>query len=65
MDIWIMATIKTDSSVRYQTVRNGEIEEKRFHVGEDVHLVQTWEHHYLVKDRDGHYYNLRKELVQP
>ena len=31
--------------------------------GDEVEILETWEHHYLIKDDDGHYYNVPKDKV--
>ncbi len=60
-----MASVKQDFIAKYQTTTDGDVEEKQFSTGETVSIVQTWEHHYLIKDKDGHYYNIKKELISP
>ncbi len=59
-----MATIKEAFSAKLQTTKTGDVEDRAFTAGEKVHIVQEWQHHYLVKTTDGHYFNLKKELVQ-
>lgn len=58
-----MATIKEDITAKYQTVKDGDIEETAFSVGDEVTIVQTWSQFFLVKDDEGHFYNLPKDKV--
>jgi hypothetical protein len=60
-----MGRVKQDFVAKYQTVKDGDLEETRFSAGDSVHVVQTWQHHYLIKDKDGHFYNIKKELIEP
>ena len=55
-----MATMKDTVVLKYQTTKDGEIEETEFSAGSDVTIVQTWKNHYLIKDNDGHYFNVAK-----
>jgi hypothetical protein len=57
------ATIKQAVTAKYVTTRDGDIEERRFKEGEKVKLMQVWLERVLVKSTDGHYFNLRKEVV--
>lgn len=60
-----MATIKEDITLRYQTTKDGDIEETTFSAGTDVEVSQDWETapYYLIKDDDGHYYSILKDKV--
>lgn len=59
-----MAKLKTDVTLKLQTTQGGDLEEKRFQAGDEVHVAKEWLHHYLVRDADGHYYNVKKELIE-
>ncbi len=62
---WTMASVKKDVTAKYQTTKDADIEETSFKPGDQVTIVQTWQRHYLVKDRDGHFYNLTKDVIEP
>ncbi len=59
-----MATIKQDLTAQYQTTKNGDMNDRQFKAGDEVTIVQKWSRYFLVKDTDGHYFNLAKEKVQ-
>jgi len=58
-----MATINADITLKYQTTTDGDVEETSFSSGDEVVVVQTWETHYLIKDDDGHFYNIPKDKI--
>jgi len=58
-----MAKVKEDIAVKYQTTKNGEVVDAKFSAGDEVTIVQTWKTHYLVKDGDGHYFNIPKDKI--
>jgi len=58
-----MATLKEDVVLKYQVTKDGDIEEASFSAGDSVELVQTWETHCLIKDDDGHFYNVAKDKI--
>ena len=60
-----MASVKQQFTAKYQTTKDGDMEEATFSVGDSVTIVHTWAEHFLIKDRDGHYYNIKKELITP
>ncbi len=59
-----MATIKEAVTLRFITTKDGDVEEKTFDAGESVEIMETWDDHYLVKDDDGHLFNVQKSLVE-
>jgi hypothetical protein len=59
-----MATFKQDVTLKFITNKRGEMEETAFKAGQDIQVVQVWDRFYLVKDKNGHFYNVHKELVQ-
>ena len=59
-----MVCIKQDFTAAFQTTKDGDIETTEFHVGDEVTLLQTWEHFYLIKDQNGHLYNIRKTYLE-
>lgn len=59
-----MAKFKTDTTLKFQTTKDGEIEETTFTAGTDVKLVHEWTNRYLVRASDGHYYNVLKEQIE-
>lgn len=60
-----MATVKSDFSAKFQTNTDADIEATQFTSGEEVTVVQTWDNFFLIKDNDGHFYNVAKENIQP
>lgn len=58
-----MATFKTDTTLQLVTTKEGTPEPVQFAAGQTVTIVQTWDNFYLVKDDNGHYYNVRKEKI--
>lgn len=60
-----MATIKQSITVGLVTTKDGDLEQVSFAAGDEVQVVKAWDAFYLVKDDEGHYYNLKKELVEP
>ena len=60
-----MASIKEDITLKYQTTKDGDVEETSFSAGDDVEVVQEWGEapFVLIKDDDGHYYNVPKEKL--
>lgn len=59
-----MATVKSNFVAKLQTSKNAEMEETAFSSGDSVTVVQTWDNFYLIKDDDGHFYNVRKDLIE-
>ena len=60
-----MATVKEDITLKYQTTKDGDIEETSFSAGDDVEMVQSWDNadFCLIKDDDGHFYNIPKDKL--
>lgn len=60
-----MATIKEDVTLKYQTTKDGDVEEVSFGAGDDVDVVQTWDNapYVLIKNSDGHYFNVPKDKI--
>ena len=59
-----MATIKEAVTLQFITTKDGDVEEKTFAAGESVEIMETWDDHYLVKDDDGHLFNVQKSFVE-
>ena len=59
-----MATIKEDVTLRFITTKDDDLEEKSFAAGESVEIMETWDEHYLIKDDDGHLFNVQKNFVE-
>lgn len=53
-----MAKIVRPLVARLRPNKDSDIEEIKFEAGDEVKLIKTWEHFYLVKDAQGHFYNL-------
>lgn len=58
-----MATLNQDIALKFQTTKDGDIEETQFAAGADVEVVQEWDDHVLIKDDDGHFYTVAKSQV--
>ena len=58
-----MATIKEDITLKLQAVKDGDIEDISFSEGDSVELIQTWDEYYLIKDDDGHFFNIPKDKL--
>ena len=58
-----MATIKEDITLKYQTTKDGDMEETEFSAGDTVELIQARDNYYLFKDDDGHFYNIPKDKL--
>jgi len=61
----MMATFNEDTTLKFQTTTEEDIEETEFSAGDEVELVETWDNYYLIKDDDGHFYNVAKDKVSP
>jgi len=55
-----MATITEDITLKLQTTVDGDMEETEFSAGAEVEIVQRWDEapYVLIKDDDGHFYNI-------
>lgn len=53
-----MAKINRKLVAKLRTNTDSEIESVTFEAGDEVRLVKTWDRFHLVKDADGHFYNL-------
>lgn len=55
-----MATIKEDITLKLHTTVDSDIEETSFSSGDDVEVVERWDDagYVLIKDDDGHFYNI-------
>ena len=58
-----MATFNEDITLKLITTKDGDIEDVSFSSGDEIEILETWSNHYLVKDDDGHYYNVTKDKV--
>ena len=58
-----MATFNEDITLKLGTTKDGDIEETEFSSGDEVEILETWSNHYLIKDDDGHYYNVTKDKI--
>ena len=59
-----MATIKEEVTLKFITTKDGDMEEKSFAAGESIEIMESWEGHYLIKDDDGHLFNVQKSFVE-
>lgn len=60
-----MATIARTLTAKLRPNKDSDIEEIILNEGDDVKLVQKWEHFYLIKDNEGHFINLPHDAVNP
>ncbi len=60
-----MAKIKRTLTAKLRPNKDADIEEITLQEGDEVKLVQTWEHFYLIKDADGHFINLPHDAIDP
>ena len=58
-----MATINEDITLKFVTTKDADIEETAFSSGDEVEILETWDDYFLIKDDDGHYYNVPKEKL--
>jgi hypothetical protein len=59
-----MAKLTRDFVARFQTDLDADVEETEFAEGDKVRIVATWRRHYLIKDKEGHYYNVPHEVIR-
>ncbi len=55
-----MATVKDDFVAALLLNKHAELEQVQFQAGQDVEVMQTWDRFYLIKDADGHLFNVPK-----
>ncbi|RYF08216.1 MAG: hypothetical protein EOO40_07975 [Deltaproteobacteria bacterium] len=60
-----MATVRSDFSAKFQTSKESDLESTDFKAGDEVTVVQSWDEFFLIKDDNGHYYNVAKDHIQP
>ncbi len=58
-----MAKMKENTTLKFQTTKDAEVEETSFKAGDDVKIVHEWGTHFLVRASDGHYYNVKKDKI--
>lgn len=58
-----MPSIKEDLVLKFMTTTDGDIEETSFSAGDEVEVLEEWEHHFLIKDDEGHHYNIPKDKL--
>lgn len=58
-----MATFNQDITLKLVTTKDGDIEDVPFRQGDAVTVVQTWDRFVLVKDDNGHFYNVPKDKI--
>lgn len=60
-----MANITRNLEAGLVTSKGAETETTAFTAGDEVEIIKEWQEFWLVKDQDGHFYNLPKDAVQP
>ena len=58
------ATFTSDVELKLATNKDADIETVTFHAGDTAHIVKTWDRFFLIKDDNGHYYNVPKDKIQ-
>jgi hypothetical protein len=58
-----MATVKHDFVADLLLNKHAELEHIQFKAGQSVDIMQTWDRSYLIKDADGHFYNVGKDKL--
>ena len=58
-------TMKADATLRFQSNLGEEVQEVELSAGDELAVLQEWETAWLVKDADGHLFNVKKELADP
>ncbi len=58
-----MATFKEDMTLRLTSNKDAETESVDFHAGDHVHVTHEWARFYLVRDDNGHYFNVPKDKI--
>ncbi len=56
--------LKDDTSLKYQPNLGEEVEEVDFPAGTEFAVLQEWDTAWLVKDDDGHLFNVKKSLAE-
>lgn len=59
-----MAKILRSLTAGLLTNTTADLEQISFAAGDEVEIIKEWDHFYLVKDGDGHFYNLPKDAIQ-
>jgi hypothetical protein len=59
-----MAQFKSDFVAKFRTTLDEDVEETAFVIGDEVRLMAKWQRHYLVKDDEGHFYNIPREFIE-
>jgi hypothetical protein len=55
---------KEACTLKHQANLGEQVDEVELEAGEELVVLREWDHHYLVKNRDGKLFNVRKELVE-
>ena len=60
-------TIKITSAVslKHQANLGEDVEEVEFSEGDELSVLQEWEHAYLAKSSDGKLFNVKKDAAEP
>lgn len=53
-----MAKIARTRTARLRPNKDSDVEEVTLQAGDEVKLIKTWEHFHLIKDAQGHFFNL-------
>ena len=60
-----MATVTRALSIKFQSVKDSDVETTELRPGDTVTLMKEWDAYYLIRDDAGHYYNVPKDAIQP
>lgn len=58
-----MATIARTLTVKLRPNKDSDIEETTLTAGEEVKVVQKWQHFFLIKDNEGHFINVPHDAI--
>lgn len=56
--------ITQDVTLKFQPNLGEDVEEIDFAAGTEMAVLQEWEQAWLVKDDDGHLFNVKKEVCE-
>jgi hypothetical protein len=57
--------ITTGVSLKHQANLGEDVAEVDFSAGDELTVLQEWEHAYLAKSGDGKLFNVKKEVAEP
>ena len=58
-----MATFTEETTLKYITTTDGDLEEHTFSSGDEITVLEEWDDYYLIKDDDDHIYNVPHDKI--